>query len=216
MWTRLHVTTILAIAAGLWFTVLLFQGTSVTLDHLKPFGTVVTLLIVIGVAFERVLWRQSWLHGWFVQRPDLRGTWNVELQSDWVDPKTGEQISPNQCFMGITQTYSKLRMHLMTVESESWLIADNIRPSPSGDGYQVVGVYINKPDLHLRRNRSEMHYGTLVVDSHGISRTRPDTLSGEYWTDRKTRGTLNSKGRIDTICTRYSDAIDSFANLPKS
>ena len=58
-----------------------------------PFGTVVGLLVMLGLAFERVLWHQPYLH-WFFHRPDLRGTWRVEFQSDWVNPGTSASTEP--------------------------------------------------------------------------------------------------------------------------
>ena len=88
--------------------------------------------------------------------------------------------------MSVVQTLSTLKMHLMTPESESWLIAERISPSPNGIGYQVAAVYTNRPHTHLRGARSEMHLGGLLLDSHGPA-NYPDTLAGEYWTDRKTR-----------------------------
>ena len=109
------------------------------------------------------------------------------------------------CYMGVEQTLSTLQMHLMTPESESWLIADRIRPSPSGNGYQVAAVYTNKPKIHLRGDRSEMHQGALVLDTHGPN-FRPDTLTGEYWTDRKTKGQMNLTTRVCQVFTRYEDA----------
>lgn len=212
MWSRLHITVFVTFAALVWWLVLIFQGTPVSRDHFTPFGTVVAFLVIFGIAFERFLWRQPWLHRWFVNRPDLRGTWHVSLQSDWVDPNTNQQTPTIECFMGVEQTFSTLQMHLMTPESESWFIADRIRSSPKGNGYQVVGVYTNQPNTQLRGSRSEMHIGSLVLDTHGRSQARPDTLTGEYWTDRKTKGTMTFSNRMSTVYTRFADARSAFDN----
>ena len=145
---RLHITAFLGLAALVWWLVL---GTPrVNWEYLQPFGTVVCVLVNFGAAFEFVLWRCSWLHGWFVKRPDLRGTWRVELQSDWINPATYLGAPLIICHLGVSQTLSTLQMHLMTPESESWFIAERIIPSPSGVGYQVAGVYTNRPQTHLR------------------------------------------------------------------
>ena len=214
--SRLHLGAILGLATGAWAVVLLCQGTDLTLDHLRPFGTVLGVLGLGVWALEKFLWHQSWLQGWFVKRPDLRGTWEVERRSDWIDPDKGEPEPMKICYMGVVQTQSTLQMHLMTDESESWLIADRITPSPSGQGYQVAAVYTNKPNIHLRGmgnsqegRRSEIHLGALLVDTHG-SPARPESLTGEYWTDRKTKGTLHFTSRTDELVTSYDDAKQMF------
>ncbi len=206
--SRLHITVILGFAAAVWGLTLYARGTQLDWDHLAPFSTVVGALVTLAICFERVFWPWRVLHGWFFKRPDLRGTWQVELQSSWIDPKTKKQIPPITCYMGIEQTLSSLQMHLMTPESQSWLIADQIRASPSGNGYQVLGIYTNKPQMHLRGDRSEMHQGALMLDAHG-PKHRPTTLTGEYWTDRSTTGRLDFVKRVPMVFTKYEDAASA-------
>ena len=208
---RLHITAFVVIAATIWLAVLLFQGTPVSGAHGRPFSIVVSSLVGLGLLFEFVLWRQPWLHGWFVKRPDLRGTWRIELQSSYVRRETNERVPMIVYYMGVKQTLSKLQMHLMTPESESWFIADHVRPSPSGSGFQVIGVYTNEPNVHLRHERiSEMHQGAMIVETHGPG-LRPTTLTAKYWTDRKTTGTMEFTARIDEIYTRFVDAQRAFS-----
>ena len=111
-----------------------------------------------------------------MKRPDLRGTWRVELQSDWSDPETNVGVPLIVCYMGVSQTLSTLQMHLMTPESKSWFIAKSITPSLSKVGYRVAGVYTNEPKIHLRGNRSEIHRGGLLLETHGPA-NRPDSGS---------------------------------------
>lgn len=207
---RLHITAFVCLAALIWVVVLLCQGTPISWAHARPFGIVVSGLVGIGLLFEFVLWRQRWLHSWFVNRPDLRGTWRIELQSSYAQPETNERVPMIVCYMGVKQTLSMLQMHLMTPESESWLVADHVRPSPSGIGFQVIGVYTNEPNVHLRdENVSEIHQGAFIVDTHGPS-LRPTTLTAKYWTDRKTTGTMDFTARIDEVYTRFADADRAF------
>ncbi len=208
---RLHITIFLAIAAITWFIVLLVQGTPATWEHASPFTTVISVLVLLGIAFERWLWRQPFLHGWFVKRPDLRGTWRVELRSSYIAPDGGKRVPMVVCYMGVSQTLSKLQMHLMTPESESWLIADHIRPSANADGFQVIGVYTNEPNIHLRNHRaSEIHQGTLIAETHGPS-LRPDAITAKYWSDRRTTGTMEFTARVEEVFTRFADAHSRFS-----
>ena len=209
--SRLHITVFVGLAALIWGLALIVNGTPVGKEHVAPFSLVVTVLVPLGLAFEYRLWRHPWLHGWFVKRPDLRGTWRVELESDWTDPQTGGQTALIVCYVGVEQTLSRLQMHLMTLESESWLIAEGIRLSPSGKGYQVAGIYTNKPQMQLRGDRSEIHQGAFVLDTHGRS-ARPDTMTGEYWTDRKSSGRMNFTSRVSEIVTRFDEAERVFAS----
>lgn len=208
--TRLHIAFFLGVSALVWGCLLLIGGEQLSLTMLAPFGSVVGVLSVVFLALEYWLWRCSWLHGWFITVPDLRGTWKVTLQSSWVDPSTNQQVPAITCYMGIEQTLSTLKLHLMTPESDSYLIAHSIHPSRSSGGYEIAGVYMNRPTMHLRGNRSNMHLGALMLDTHGSSKGKPSKLTGEYWTDRKTVGTMEFTTRYDEICTSYSDA----ANLP--
>jgi len=207
---RLHITAFVAFAALIWMVVLICQDTAIGLDHARPFSIVVSSLVSLGLLFEFVLWRQPFFHGWFFKRPDLRGTWRVEIHSSFVHPKTIERVPMIVCYMGVKQTLSTLKMHLMTPESESWLIADHLRASPNGNGFQVIGVYTNEPNIHLRDERiSEMHQGAIIIETHGHS-LRPTTLTAKYWTDRKTTGTMEFTERIKGICTRFVDAENEF------
>ena len=100
--------------------------------------------------------------------------------------------------MGVVETLSVLQMHLMTPESESWFIAASIISSRSEVGYQVAGVYANEPKTHLRGNRSEIHRCGLLQETHGPA-NRPDTLPGEYWTDRRTKGVMTLTERLPVV-----------------
>ena len=208
--TRLHISVFLGIAVFVWSIVLLAQGKSPSFEELAPFGIVVTLLSLVALAFEKYLWYQPFLHNWFFTRPDLRGTWKVELQSNWENQKDSQKTPPIICYMGVEQTLSKLQMHLMTPESESWFIAYSIDKSLSENGYRIVGVYTNTPQIHLRVEKSKIHFGAIIIGTHGPSKLKPDLLIGEYWTDRKTTGRMTFSNRIDSIKTHYNDASSLF------
>ncbi len=208
--SRLQISIILAFAVLTWFVALLIQGTTVSWDHLAPFSTVVGVLVILSLVVEYYLWRISWLQKWFVSMPDLRGTWKVVVQSDWVSPETGKTVPPIMCFMGVKQSMSCLQMHLMTPESESWFVAYSVNYAQSGHGYQIAAVYTNKPNVNLRNNRSSMHLGALVLETHGENEVIPESISGEYWTDRKTTGTIVMSDKDNNQFTRFDDALKHF------
>lgn len=208
--SRLHIMTFLGLAVVAWWAVLQWHGKPMNREMLQPFGTVVGVLMIAAFALEHFLWRMQWLHGWFVKRPDLRGTWKVTIESDWIDPETCNPSFPITAYAGIAQTLSTLQMHLMTPQSESWFVADAVRPSPDEAGYQIIAVYTNKPNMHLRAGVSDMHLGAIVIDTHGKKKGKPDVLTAEYWTDRKTRGTMTLSERQTRLFTKYEQARQKF------
>ncbi|MFC7288171.1 hypothetical protein ACFQPC_09005 [Herminiimonas glaciei] len=205
MFTRLQITVALAIATIAWGLALWLQGTPLSWDHLAPFSTVVGVLVIVALAMEHLFWRLPIFHGWLFDRPDLRGTWKVTIQSEWIDPETGEKIPLITAYAGIVQTLSKLQIQLMTPESESCLLAHAIEPTPCGNRFNVSVVYANTPGIELRGVRSERHVGAATISTHG-AKYKPDSLTAEYWTDRKTVGRMIFEGRVDKVYSRFAEA----------
>ncbi|RNF85259.1 hypothetical protein [Montanilutibacter psychrotolerans] len=203
MFTRIQITVALAVATAAWGAVLCLQGTHVSWEHLAPFTTVVGVLVVVALAMEYVLWPFRIFQGWLFNRPDLRGTWKVTIQSEW--PETGQRIPPITAYAGIAQTLSELQIHLMTPESESCLLAHAIEPTPCGNRFDVSVVYANTPGVELRGVRSERHVGAATISTHG-AKYKPESMTAEYWTDRRTVGRMTFEGRVPTVYSRYEDA----------
>jgi hypothetical protein len=210
MLSRIHISVALGVAAVAWAICLALFGTSLSWELAKPFFTVVSVMVVFALFLEHVAWHWAWMNGWFFDVPDLRGTWRVSLKSDWVDPATGKVIDPIDCFMSVSQSASKLQMCLLTAQSKSWFLTSTIRRTPGGNGYEVVGLYTNQPKLGFRPKKSGIHLGAITIETHGQSRAKPDSLTGEYWTDRKTVGVMTFEDRNPRVFTRYEDAAATF------
>jgi len=91
MLTRIHIASFIGLTIIVWLIALWIQGEAVlSVDFLRPFGLVVgTIAIVVGI-FSKWAWAWPVFRGWYVKRPDIRGTWRAELQSNWIDPETGK------------------------------------------------------------------------------------------------------------------------------
>lgn len=205
MLTRLQISASLAVATAAWAAMLWLQGTSLSWEHLAPFTTVVGVLVVVALLMEHLLWRLRVFQGWLFDRPDLRGTWKVTIQSEWTIPDTGEKAPPVNAYASVVQTLSKLQIHLMTPESESGLLAHAIEPTACGNRFNVAVVYANTPGVELRGVRSERHVGAAQIETHG-PKFKPDSLTAEYWTDRKTVGRMIFESRVPTVYSRYEEA----------
>ncbi len=201
MLSRLHLSVILFIAAALWGGMLILDGVAMNVTWFRPFSTVVGVLVLLLVIFDIWAWRWRLLHGWFVPRPDLRGTWRVELQSNWKNPDTNVGIGPIVAYLVVRQTFSTLSVRMLTAESTSELVAAEINKASDGT-YRLVAVYRNEPKL-LVRDRSPIHYGAFVLDVQGDP---AKDLVGYYWTDRATRGEIRTAARNGSHATSFEEA----------
>src|ERR1700690_2515082 len=97
-----------------WTIVLYVNHEAIKSAWLQSLSTVVTLVLYAVMAFDLWLWKIPLLHGWFVKRPVIDGTWKVEIRSNLKDPATGAGIPPVEGFMVVRQTFSTLSMRLLT------------------------------------------------------------------------------------------------------
>ncbi len=201
MISRLYLSTLLGIAVVLWGGLLFIEGVSVSPAFLKPLSTVLGTLILILSFFDKWAWHLPFLHPWFVSIPDLRGTWKGQIISTWIDPKTGTRIPIIPAYFVIRQTFSSVQIRLITSQSSSELLAGNIVRDIDGI-YKVLGIYVNKPKL-LNRDVSPIHHGGLLLHIQG---NPPHSLSGQYWTDRDTKGELHFSERSRKLYSDFEDA----------
>lgn len=207
MLSRTHIMSFVGLTIGAWLIALWFQGAPVlSLDFLRPFSIVVGIVGAVVTIFNKWAWAWSAFKGWYVKRPDLRGTWQVELKSNWVNPETGESAPPITSYVAIRQTLATLSLRLMTPESRSKLIAHSIELEPDGI-YRIAGIYRNEPKLELQGDRSEIHHGSLLLEVYGDP---PASLEGHYWTDRNTRGSMTFSGRRKEIFDTFESAQAAF------
>lgn len=187
MVSRLHISSFIALTIAAWLLALWVQGMPVlSLDFIRPFGLVVGIIAGIVTFFVKWAWAWPIFQGWYVKRPDIRGTWEVTLQSNWINPETGEGIPPIRGYIAVRQTLTGLSLRLMTSESRSCLVAHSIELEDDGI-YRIAAIYRNEPRLELQGDRSEIHYGSLLLEVFGAP---PESMEGHYWTDRSTRGSL--------------------------
>lgn len=144
MLTRLHISSFIGLTIVVWLLVLWIQGMPVLSAYfVKPFGTVIFVITLFVTLFNKYMWSWTIFKGWYVKRPDLRGTWEVELKSSWIDPITGEGIAPIYGYVVIRQSLTFLSLRLMTKESRSVLVAHSIEQQEDEDLFKLVGVYRN-------------------------------------------------------------------------
>ena len=211
MLNRVQLSALLVIAALLWGGLLVLDGVKVQVAWLRPFSAVVGVVLLILLAFDLWAWRLRILRGWFVPRPNLRGTWRVELTSDWKEPESDNPVGAITAFLVIRQTFSTLSVRMLTKESSSEVVAAEINKGADGT-YRVAAVYRNEPMISIRE-RSPIHYGGMLVNVHGDP---VEELAGHYWTDRQSRGALRTVARHDSIVSSYGKALTLGAGAAES
>lgn len=200
---RFHLGAILILAVAVWGGILFFSGTLLSWEHARPFGFTLAALSTIIALYDKFLWAW-WPFRLAHKVPHLQGTWRVELQSTYVDPETKERKAPILGYAAITQTYTKISLNLMTADSSSFLVASSIRVTGNAE---VVGVYQSDPQIHLRGDVSEIHYGAFRIKVIG----RPVIeLEGHYWTDRITKGTVKYTDRTRSVVDSFGQASKLF------
>jgi hypothetical protein len=210
MLTRLHISSFIGLTIAVWLIALWVQGMPVlSADFVKPFGTVVGVITLFTALFNKYMWSWRIFKGWYVKRPDLRGTWTVVLKSSWVDPETGKGIEPIYAYAVVRQSLTNLSLRLMTKESRSVLVAHCIEQQEDEDLFKLVGVYRNEPKIELQGVRSEIHHGSFALEIHG---SPVEELEGHYWTDRATKGGVKLFNKVDKLYATYEQAERELGN----
>ena len=209
---KLHLSVLVYIGLLVVCVLLVANGVAVHVGWLRWASIISSVLIILLAAFDKWGWRCKYLKGWFVKKPHLWGTWKVTLRSDWVDPKTNQQISPIVGFMVVRQCYSKITLRQLTRESSSDMLVTQIRREDDGR-YVVSGIYRNTPRIDVQ-NRSRPHLGSFVLEVQNDPVTQ---MEGHCWTDRKTTGPMRLTDRKpDKYYASFDDAAVDMGTEPAS
>jgi len=145
-------------------------------------------------------WKFPLLRGWLVHVPNLNGTWDGELQSDWINPETQKGIDPITSILTIKQTLFGTSCVVRTGEMTSYSISAGVERDKNNHIEKLVYTYRSEPRPGVT-GRSAMHHGTAVLE---FSKSPEWQFEGRYFTERNTTGELNFKFRnrkTDTILT---------------
>ena len=210
MTAQRYIKAIIYIAVLAWTVVLYLNHQAIRTPWLEYLSIVITIVLYAVIAFDLWLWKLPLLHGWFVKRPVIDGTWKVQLRSNWKD-SAGQGIAPIEGYMVVRQTFSTLSMRLLTPESMSELVGTEIVCSVDRQ-YCVSGVYRNEPRFEARE-KSAIHYGAVWLRVV----TEPERqLGGHYWTDRGTAGEMELTSRQRKKFQTFDAAKSHYQRLPKS
>jgi hypothetical protein len=205
--TRSQITALLGLATLTWGTWLLFAGVTVGLVYLTPFSLTVGVLVGAITLFNMYLWRWPVFRSTLSDRPILCGTWQLEIESNFVDEVTGDKKKIEAYYL-IRQTYTQLSIRLLTKETTSKTLSAQLIKSDDGE-WTLQGTYLDTPAVPFRE-QSKIHYGAFLLRLAG------DPISsfhGQYWTDRDTKGTVRSIAHTSSeMPADFATATKKFKN----
>lgn len=177
----------------LWFAIGKFKNLDFNqpIDFIKPLPTVITVDLLLAWIFSKWLWYMRIFQRWLVKFPNLNGQWRGHIQSTWKNAE-GHKLDPIPVSLTIKQSFTKLSCVMRTNEMTSYSFIEGFLIDPDKQVRQLSFSYSSRP-LAIVRDRSEPHYGTAILD---IVDNPAKKLTGEYWTDRQTTGTID----LEFVC----------------
>ena len=173
------------------------SGDSVSLSLAKAVASASSVVILMLLAFDRVLWRMPGfrrLH----HRPVLHGTWKTELRTSY-EARKDETI---RCYLVIDQKFSRLCARMLFDRSRSSSVSGDI----VRENGRCVLYYIFRSDKNA-----------LEPPSNPPSRGAADLtiamepslhLEGDYWMEVGTKGTMRTLGYTKTHYDTYAGAAE--------
>jgi hypothetical protein len=176
------------------------DGAAKTILGWLPLGATVALLI-----WDLWAWRWPLLHR-LTHRPRIDGLWRVELrptEASQIPP--GGNKGPIPAFLVISQSFWSTHVRQLTIESPSRSRTSRWEERGDADVERLSFLYENDP-LPEYRHRSNRHLGACVLEPATLV---PTTMTGVYFTDRYTQGSMTITFVDRTRgYSSYSEAVD--------
>jgi hypothetical protein len=174
-------------------------------NYLKIVPTVVTIDTVLGFLFVKYLWRFWIFRGWLVPFPNLNGTYKGTIQTTWTDPVTNQRPDPIPAALIIHQSFFRISCVIRTSEMTSHSFIGDFVLDADEQVNKLAYSYVSEPN-QVVIERSPCHLGTTVFEIEEKPKIR---LVGQYWTGRKTTGTIQmdfwKRAKVTTFPTNLGE-----------
>ena len=167
----------------------------------------VSIITIIAIIFCKYLWKFNILKGWLIKIPNINGTWEGFILSDWVDPITGKTPSKIPVILSIKQSLLNISCVMRTQEMISRSINCSYNINQDEQLLQLTYIYLSTPHQNIQE-RSRQHHGAIIFDIAELE-DKKIKLFGNYWTGRKTTGKIDleylKKTILNEFPTKYCD-----------
>jgi len=158
----------------------------------KYIATIATIISVICIPAFNAIWRWVWKKFPVLNRvvfPDLNGVWEGTLISTWINPETNLPLPPIPATVTIVQTLFDTSIAMKTGESHSHSTRCLLEADHTAGIFRIWYGYDNRP-LSEVDYRSARHEGVAWLEVENSMDTNDTRLSGQYFTQRSTRGDI--------------------------
>ena len=198
---KYYVYILIGLSALFGFIIVKVAGEDIDLCHpvtlFRVFSQVVTADLFCFGLFVKWFWKWKFFYGWLVPFPNLNGTWEGEIRSDWVNRETDKTIPPIPAMMAIKQNFLKISCVMKTQEMRSDSYTGEFRIDSDHQIKQLIYIYSSRPRSEPKiKKRSALHDGSVVLE---IVENSVRKLEGRYWTDRGTTGEMDFEFRESRI-----------------
>jgi len=164
---------LLVFSGVVWFGIASASGLNMQsfIDFMRPIPKVVTAdLLLVGV-FMKWGWRWKRLQGWLIPFPDLNGTWEGHIQTNWKD-MNGNTPGPIPVILSIKQSFTRLSCVMRTAEMESHSYTEGFCIDKDAQVRRLCYSYMSRPKTALRDRAS------FILSMHMRNRDseEPDAL----------------------------------------
>jgi branched-subunit amino acid transport protein len=201
--TNKQIRVVVYAVSGAYSIALLVAGLQLPNNYLKVLSFLPAVIVLGFACYDKVLWRVQPIRFFVRNRPLLKGTWTGTLVSYQIN-EVGHEVAAAAIpiVVVIRQTYSAVSVTLMTAESRSRSLVSSIYTHGDRD-FTLYYHYQNTPVLGMRK-RSPIHFGGVAIDIPGLA---PKHITGEYWTDRNSKGTFELTFQSPKCVGSFEDAI---------
>lgn len=152
---------------------------SENITWVKNISYALTIEVLISLLFVKFFWKCK-IFCWVVPVPCLSGKWTGSIVYEYEGHEIHKPVE-----LTIKQDFFHVVVKLKTDESSSISVASQFDIDKDRDIKCLIYSYRNEPKIEFR-DRSPIHYGSVKLN---ISDDNKE-LSGEYWTDRKSVGSM--------------------------
>lgn len=171
----------------IWAVVLSFKKITVLFSLDAAFALLDTTpyFIFVDFVFIKWAWKLPIFKHWLVLQPNINGKWTGVFVTKWKNKTMNRPFN-----LRVVQELFSVKCKTETKESLSKSLAGQLYFDDQHDDWCLLYTYHNIASQKYR-DKSPIHFGTALLKYE--KKNNAYTLSGEYWTSRKTVGDIKLK-----------------------